>query len=986
MTSRLSFGLLGPTMVTGDSGEISIRGALRRRLLVRLLLSANHPVPIESLREDLWEGELPASAASTLKSHVSLLRQSLGPGRLTYRDGGYVLTVAADELDVTMFERDAADGRAFVRDGDVRGAAAAYGQGVRRWRGRALADAAYASWAQAEAVRLEELRAAVLEGWLEARLALGEAHEVIADAEAAIVEHPLREGLWAKLIVALVRSGRQADSLRAYQRIRTLLADELGIMPSRELVVLEEQILRQELGPSPVEFAKPQRRRTNLAPELTSFIPRPIEMAAIKSRLDSPGLLTLTGVGGTGKTRLALRAAHETSDGFDAVWLCELATVDDPADVVRELASAIGFIDQGGVDLAEMVAQRLAEGTQLAILDNCEHVLDAAADLGRRLLRAAPRLRILATSRSPLRAEGEVVYRVPSMSVPDGVDNLEDFESVRLFVARAKSQQPAFDLDENTRSAVATICTHVDGIPLALELAAARTRTMSVGDIARRTGNRLSLLTGGVRTAPTRQQTLQSLIDWSYDLLDKDEKALFRQLAVFVGGFDSAGAESIADGRAAPEVDELIASLVDKSLLQADTSGSWTRYRMLETVREYASAKLTEEEAAAAGSAHAAYFLELAEEAAPSFSSSGQLEARTRLERDDDNLRAAFSWLITAAEPDMALRFGTAVSKFWNSRGHYGDEMDLLGAALELAPTAAPAIRAEALNAGGYLMFRRGDTAKSQQYLDEALEIARTLSSEYLAADSLRIMAWVADRRGDHDSAVDLASQAVEAATACGDSHLLARAYDVRAAAHHETDPTSARADYAEALRYCRAAGDGLGQASALNNLAVLEMAQGDFRTARGDFNDALAIAESIHDAALLPFLEYGVGLTACLEGDNEPAESAFVSALLAARRTGQRPVVAYALLGIAGTRTAGGSAREAAHLLGASSALFDELGEQPESVEEALRERILTKLSEELGGTLDGALGDGRTMSPEDIVLLACRPTEPRPSDRPEE
>jgi predicted ATPase/DNA-binding SARP family transcriptional activator len=989
--SRLSFGLLGATSVVGEEGEIEVHGTVRRRLLTRLLVSANRPVPVDRLKDDLWEGEPPESAASTLKSHVSLLRKSLGADRVSHRAGAYILTVEEDELDILVFERRSAAGREALRAGDRRAAADELSAALDLWRGPALSEVADTTWGQPEAVRLEEERAATLECWLQARLELGDSHELIAPAEAAVAEHPLREGLWAKLITALYLSGRQADALRAYQRLREILGEELGINPSRELVVLEGAILRQDvevLTTDPVQRvramlgtpatapagqdsqsqgAKPTP--SNLPRELTSFIPRPAELTEVARLIDGPGLVTLTGTGGTGKTRLALRAAAEAQRHHDAVWLCELAPIEEPADVVRQLASTIGCTDRAGTELSKTVAQRVSEGSNLVVLDNCEHLIDACADLTAKLLGEAPSLTVLATSRSPLGVPGEVIHRVPSMSVPSqGSDtgDLMDFESVRLFAERAATQG-SFSVESN-RTAVASICVRLDGIPLALELAAARLRTMSAGDIERRLDDRFKLLTSGARSAPHRQQTLESLIDWSYDLLDAQERDVLGRLAVFAGGFDLSAAEAVA---ASEDVERLavldtVASLVDKSLLQVDTSGMTARYRMLETVRAYAHTKLPQQAADRSRAAHAGHFLHLVEIAAPHFFGPDQLAWRARLEEDNDNLRLAFTSLITAPDgAEQALRFGAAVSRFWNSRGDYGDEVDLLASALARQGADSQGLaRGGALAAAGYLMFRRGDTSSALAYLDEALAIASALGSSSLRADSLRTMAWVADRRGEQATAVQLAGEAVAAAAQSGEPHLLARAYDVRAAATQRTDPAAARRDYAEALGYCRAAGDGLGQASALNNLGVLDLEQHDNEGARRRFAEALALAEGVRDAALVPFLEYGAGLAACLDNDFAAAEPAFAGALQAARRTGQRTLVAYAMLGAAAVRASTGREREGALLLGASSALFEELGEQPEAIETTLLETTTASLRNSLGGGLEQALEDGKYMT----------------------
>jgi predicted ATPase/DNA-binding SARP family transcriptional activator len=1018
--SRLSFGLLGMMTVTAEDGEIEIQGAVRRRVLARLLIAANRPVPMGRLVEDLWEGDPPAAAVSTLKSHVSRLRRALGPERLTARAGAYLVTVGSDELDILVFEREARSGQDLLRAGSLDEAVGVLGGALRLWRGPALAEVADTTWGEPEAVRLEEMRAAITEAWLEARLAAGETHTVVADAESAVALYPLRESSWAKLITALYLAGRQADALRAYQRLRDLLGEELGLTPSRELVLLEGAILRQDLD---LTFHASRSERanasamaaaqlplqpvgtatSNLPNELTSFIPRPVEVAKIKELLEQPGLVTLTGAGGTGKTRLALRVAAEAAEALPplgggngalaGVWLCELAPVEDAADVVRQLGAALGCADRAGFDLAETIAARLSEGTHLVVLDNCEHLLEATGVLAAGLLKANAQLRLLATSRSPLGVEGETVHRVPSMSVPDptapGTDLL-DFEAIRLFLERARTQQRDFALEGANSRAVASICLQLDGIPLALELAAARLRTMSAVDIEARLDDRFRLLKGGARTLPARQQTLEGLIDWSYELLDEGEKEALGRLSVFAGGFDLAAAEAVAAFGQLEQLDVLdaVASLVDKSLLQVDTHGVTARYRMLETVRAYVARRLLDSEEAAVRAAHAAHFLRVVELAAPHMSGPDQLAWRVRLEEDDDNLRLAFSNLVQAPADDdsrmggqsqaagageQALRFGSAVSRFWNSRGAYGDEIELIGGALD-RPDAAEggAIRGKALAAAGYLMFRRGDGPRALGYLQEALRLAVDVQSDSLRADALRTMAWVADRRGDHAEAIDLARQAVEAAEASGLPHWLARAYDVRAAASQHSDPAGARADYAEALRYCRAEGDGLGQASALNNLAVLDLEQGDNQAARRRFGEALAIAEAVRDAALVPFLEYGLGLAACLEGDHAAAEPDFVRALQAAKQTGQRSLVAYAVLGVAATRATAGRQEEAALLLGAALSLFTDLGEQPETVEASLLEETTMDLRQALGDRFDGLLADGRALPPADAVRLA--------------
>ena len=394
---------------------------------------------------------------------------------------------------------------------------------------------------------------------------------------------------------------------------------------------------------------------------------------------------------------------------------------------------------------------------------------------------------------------------------------------------------------------------------------------------------------------------------------------------------------------------------------------------MLETVRQYGEAKTAGDVLRQARDAHARYYLGLAELAVPEFFSARQLEWRERLDADAENLRVAFLTMLEGPDPELPLRFGAALSHFWTSRGLYGSEIDLIERALDRMDASVPSrARGEALAAAGFLFFRRGDTASATVRLEEALRIARELGSASIAADALRTMAWVADRRGDEMEAQLLATAAVEESAASGVIHLIARAHDVRGAANQRSDPDRSQADYYDAIRYCVAAGDAMGRASVLNNLAILELERGRHERARAYFAEALAAAESVRDTALVPFLEYGAALAASLEDDDASAEPAFLKALDAARRTGQRSLVAYALLGIGLTRARNGRGEQAATLLGVSAALFDELGEKPEPTEEGLRQQALASLKVELGDTLELRLQEGGRLPVDQAVRLA--------------
>jgi predicted ATPase/DNA-binding SARP family transcriptional activator len=974
---RLTFGLLGRTQVVGPAGEVPISGAVRRRLLTRLLISSNESVLTERLLDDLWGDHVPASAESTLKSHVSLLRRALGGGRIKSQGGGYLITVDPDELDVILFERDLASGQERMENGDLVAAAETLGRALNRWRGPALAEVSDTTWGRSEAVRLEELKATALDSWLEVRLGSGETHQVISPAEAAVAEYPLREHLWAKLITALHRSGRQADALRSYQRLRQILADELGIDPSPDLVQLERSILLQEEEDVPAHrpVAHRDRSQSKLPTELTSFVPRPRELADIRAGLAEGGIVTLTGPGGTGKTRLAIEVGRRAADDFDRVWLFELAAITNPALIVREIAVTIGCAERVGADLSDLVKERLAEGTNLAIFDNCEHLLDGAAAVVARFRADVPQLRILATSRSPLDIDGEKVYRVPTMSVPAPTSAPEEavrYEAVRLFVERATRQHHGFALTEDNCGLVVRLCARLDGLPLAIELAAARVRTLSLADIERRLQDRFALLSGGSRTAPARQRTLRAMIDWSYDLLGDQERGLLGRVSVFATSFDLAAAEAVAVDVSAA-AGEVVIALVDKGLLQPDLTGDSGRYRMLESIREYASERLPPSDADLARDAHAGYFGDLVIEAAPHFAAAGQTEWRARLEADDENLRLAFRTLLERGEPEYLLRVGAAITRYWNCRGSYGDEMALLESALDRPDASEPTpARAEALAAAGFMLFRRGGTASAQLRLGEALTLGRRFGSPMVCADALRSLAWVEDRRGEAEAAAKYAGEAVEEALRCDDTYLISRAYDVRAATRQCTDPAGARADYAEALSYCVAAGDAQGQASTLNNLAILELEQGDRDRAREHYQAALAVVDAHGDAGARPFIHYGLGLSALLDSDFPVAHEEFCRALPEAGHTGQKSLEAYCLLGLAAAGALSAPDEVAARLLGAASAMFDRLDERPERTEMELWDRSRAALMGHLGPAFDPAFEGGRSATASEIIRLA--------------
>ena len=623
----MQFRILGPLEVADGDCLVSLAAA-QRSLLALLLLSANEVVSADRLIEELWGEEAPESGRTALQVRVSQLRKALdgAGGRIATRAPGYLLRVDRDELDLYCFERLVSEADA----AEPAEAAAKLREALGLWRGAPLDDLSYASFAQPAIRQLEELRLAALEKRIEADLELGRQAELVGELEMLVEEHPLREHLHAQLMLALYRCGRQADALAAYQNARRVLVEQLALEPSAPLRQLERAILRQEASldleatiaaraPSVAAGSESSRQGPredrnvphNLPAQVSSFVGRERELSELRQLLSRARVITLTGAGGVGKTRLALQLAASMLDGSgDGAWFVDLGPLTDATLVAAKLAGVLGVPEQPGRSLPQSLIAACGDRQVLVILDNCEHVIGEAAGVVDQLVRGCPRMIILATSREPLAIEGEHLYRVPSLFVPPAgadLDRLLACDAVRLFADRGRQQRSDFAVDPQNASAVGRLCRRLDGIPLAIELAAARLRTLHLEEIDNRLDQRFRLLTGGHRITPPRQRTLQALIDWSYDLLNPEEQEMLERLSVFAGGFDLHSAEAVAGAGLDSSVGVLdrLAALVDKSLLQADDVGS-VRYRMLETVRDYATAKLEERSQTAASALRAA--------------------------------------------------------------------------------------------------------------------------------------------------------------------------------------------------------------------------------------------------------------------------------------------------------------------------------------------------------------------------------------------
>ncbi|WP_214111264.1 BTAD domain-containing putative transcriptional regulator [Acrocarpospora catenulata] len=698
------FAVLGPLDVRRAGRPVPIGGVRLRALATLLALRAGHTVSMDVLVGAVWPDGPPTGAANALQALVSRLRAVLGRDLVVAGPAGYRLTAEPGQVDAHRFTRLAAEGRLALRKGDADHAATALRDALALWRGPALADL---PGCPGEIARLEELRLAAVEDRIDADLGRGRPDDALADLPALIAAHPLRERLRGLHMRALYGAGRQVEALAAYQEARADFADRLGADPSPELADLHVALLRQEA---------PRPARGNLRARLTSFVGRDTEVAEVRRLLERHRLVTLTGPGGSGKTRLAVESA-EGIFAPDGVWLAELAQVRLPEEVAPAVLTALGLRDAAGKragtapeDPVERLAEALAGWRALLVLDNCEHVIGAAAALAERLLTSCPGIRVLATSREPLAIGGERLQPVH----PLGPDH-----AVRLFADRAAASRPGFRLAED-RAAVDRICRELDGLPLAIELAAARLRTLPAAQLADRLDDRFRVLTGGSRTALPRQRTLRAVVEWSWDLLDPAEARLAARLAVFAGGATLGAAEAVCAG----ELD-VLGRLVDKSLVGFDGE----RYRMLETIRAYAAERL-----AAAGEehafrlAHARYFTELAERAEPRLRDGEQVAWLATLSGEHGNLLAALRFTTTEDSGELALRLAGALGWYWCLVGFRAEAAHWLAAADRLGerdPGADPGQVALVLAARGLLMINGGaDRAAAAGCLDRAVTLA----------------------------------------------------------------------------------------------------------------------------------------------------------------------------------------------------------------------------------------------------------------------
>ncbi|MCG5219804.1 BTAD domain-containing putative transcriptional regulator [Streptosporangium soli] len=902
----MRFGILGAIEVRSDDGRpLAVGGPRARSLLALLLLDAGRVVTAERLIDGLYGAAPPAGVTNALQSHVSRLRQALKADDRTtveFHPAGYRLAVDLDDVDAHRFERLAREGRRALVAGDPRGAAEALRAGLALWRGPALADVGDAPFAEGQAARLAELRLAALEDRIEAELALGAHRDLVTELGQLVAAHPLRERLRGQFMRALYGAGRQAEALTVYEDARRVLADELGADPSAELAGIHLAVLRGD--PALTETARPVGRA--LPGQLTSFVGRTEELERVGKLLGEARLVTLTGPGGAGKTRLAIEAAGRTPG---EVCFVDLAALGEGGEVPQAVLAALGLRegalqqlpvrDTQPPDPVARLLTALAERATLLVLDNCEHVVAAVATLVHRLLGACPELRILTTSREALAITGESLCPVPPLALPPpGASPVEaaGYPAVRLFAERAAAVRPAFEATRNIE-AVVRVCRTLDGLPLAIELAAARLRSLEVAEVADRLDDRFRLLSRGSRTAQPRHQTLRAVVAWSWDLLDEAEQILARRLTVFSGGMTLEAAARVS-GLPDYEVIELLGGLVDKSLVEV----SGTRYRMLDTIRVFCAERLAEAgEERELRAAHAAYYLDLAATAGPRLHGAAQLDWLARLAAEHDNLHAALRGAVADRAIETGLGLVASLAPYWWLRGQRTEGAPMAADLLDVIGVRVP---------GGYeeeyllcvlsayvIVTRERDLAEHVDLaMRAAVALGKPLQRPFL------VLAW--------GTFIGVPKQDPPAADSAMMRHVIGATDSWARALFHlgtgfqrllaSAELAVAEQEFARALALFRTCGERWGTATSLIELSRLADWRGDRDRALAMADEALLLVEQLGALEDMSEVISHRGRLRLRAGDLDGAEQEYERAAALARRTALPESMAKAASGLA--------------------------------------------------------------------------------------
>ena len=982
-TSSLDIRVLGPVEVRIDGSPAAIGGPKPRALVAALAMRRDQVVSAESLIDWLWGERPPRTAPKTLQKYVSELRKVVGE-TLATEGRGYRLVAACTMIDACRFEHavDAAQQLPPAVAVDVLEGALA------EWRGEPFAELADHVDSHVERTRLEERRVDAEATLADAHLQLGRHASIVGRLEELVATHPLHEQLWSLLMLALYRSGRQAEALRAFRRLSANLED-IGLAPTPEARRLEQRILLQD-----ETLAPPTEAPTNLPHRLTTFVGRTAELASVRQLMATHRLVTLVGAGGSGKTRLAVEAAAGDEGPVDGTWFVDLAPLTSPDELPKAIADPLGVRAQGDRSIVDLVMAVLATSDVLLIIDNCEHLVADVSDLVARMLQEAPRLRVLATSREPLRVEGETLFDVPVLPVPedDSPEAIGRSEAVQLFVDRATAADAEFRLDADNGLAVAEICRRLDGIPLAIELAAARSRTYTPREIADLLDDRFELLTSARRDADDRHRTLEAAIHWSWAGLSSEERILLSRLTVFRGSFDRRAVEDICTDSSIGDtaIVQLLPALVDRSLLVPDHSVETSRYRLLETIREFGWSRLDTTEQPRMRDRHASYYCRLAESAEPHLRSSFQDVWLRRLVVEYGNLRRALRWSFSH-DPDTGIRLALALATFWDAVGPRTEAQEWLRRAVELSREVDEE-RYVATRLAAADLFVSTDLSHSLRFANEAIAAATRTGNLRGEAGGHRALGWALALGGDYESAVDHGERAVALWRSIGDPWEIAWSLE-RLGESDFHEPERAVQWLDESLRGFLEVGDRRRAGMVMYKIAEASVrAGGDLAAAERHVEDSLEIFEalgSVHDSAhaLLELgrirrrrgepadarraLETGldrmrrVGDQRCEtrtlaaiatalidEGKHEEAWERLGETIRLAMQIGERQMARVALAGVGRVAAAHGHDHDAAVFIAAADAIAADLGIEPAPSRARSREERAQELRSRLGDT----------------------------------
>ena len=962
----MDFRILGPLEVDEAGRAIPIVSGRQRALLAILLVHANKPVSTDRLIDELWGEHPPASVRKGLQVLVSRLRKTLGKGsaRLATQPDGYLLHVEPGELDLDRCERLGRQGREALARGDCRPAAEQLREALGLWRGPPLAEFAFESFAQAEIGRLEELRLALLEDRIDADLACGTHATLVGELEALVAEHPLRERLRRQLILALYRSGRQADALEAYREARTVLDEELGLEPTPALRELEHAILTHDPSLRAPTPPRPSVSRLPVPP--TPTLGRDDDRRAIAELLlqEDHRLVTLTGPGGVGKTRLAVDVARQLEPRFpDGAWLVSLAATAQGEHVPSAIAQGLDLTLVRGESPTVATERFLGPKRGLLLLDNFEHVLEATPIVSD-LLAGCPGLRVLATSREPLQLQAEHRYAVTPLPVPeDGVpEAVTRAPAGALFVERAHSRDRAFELTAANAGAIASVCRRVDGLPLAVELAAARMAVLGPEQLDARLAQVLDALGSGPRDAPARQRTLRATIEWSHRLLNAPEAEAFARFAAFAGGATVEAAEEVTGADVA-----VLEGLVEKSLLSHESG----RLVMLETIRAYASELLERDEGSSnVRLRHCCHYVGLAERAIPNLRTHAEAEWMRRLDAESDNFRAALDWALSHDQPGLGVRLAGWLGEYWDLRGASAEGVRWLKAAIDAAGPNVPlddlarAYRAEVVlleDQGAW----HGSRAESLSIASKAVALSRRAGDPAgIAAALLHLSAFVQD---DPERVKALAEEALPYARTAGDELLIADALAIRAVNSPISD---VEAQVAEIGALYRKVGDIHGIAGLYSYAGYVAIAQGRYEHAAVFLDQTLELAERSGEPFRVILAFGNLGLASLFTGDLENARAHFGDELRLCREHAVHWMAAEGLAGLGAVAACRNEAERAARLLGAAESLAQVLSDP---VGAKLEQEFFAPARERIGEERwRAAYADGARLGFEDAVSLA--------------